>query len=46
MAILITLGRGTLFASGLVLAYFRDRLLTLPDRIKNREGIFEALNWR
>ncbi|HLQ44033.1 MAG TPA: hypothetical protein VK137_04830, partial [Planctomycetaceae bacterium] len=46
IAKLITFGGGTLFSVGLVLAFFRDRLLTLPDRIKNREGVFKVLNWR
>lgn len=46
VATLITVGGGTLFGTGLVLAFFRDRLLALPERIKNREGIFKVLNWR
>ncbi|MBC7820523.1 MAG: hypothetical protein IAG10_26865 [Planctomycetaceae bacterium] len=46
VAILIIVGGSTLFGTGLVLAFFRDRLLTLPERIKNREGIFKVLNWR
>lgn len=46
VATLITVGGGTIFGVGLVLAFFRDRLLALPERIKNREGIFKVLNWR
>ena len=46
VATLITVGGGTIFGAGLALAFFRDRLLALPDRIKNREGIFKVLNWR
>ncbi len=46
IAILITVGGGLIFGTGLILAFFRDRLLTLPDRIKNREGVFKVLNWR
>ncbi len=46
VATLITVGGGTIFGIGLILAFFRDRLLTLPERIKNREGIFKVLNWR
>lgn len=46
VAILIIVGGSTLFGTGLVLAFFRDRLLTLPERIKNREGIFKVMNWR
>lgn len=46
VATLITVGGGVIFGTGLILAFFRDRLLALPARIKNREGIFKVLNWR
>ena len=46
VATLITVGGGTIFGAGLALAFFRDRLLTLPERIKKREGIFKVMNWR
>ena len=46
VATLITVGGTTLFGTGLILAFFRDRLLALPERIKNREGIFKVMNWR
>ena len=35
-----------LFATGLFLSVYRDRLLALPDQIKRREGIFKILSWR
>ena len=34
VALAITIGGGFIFGSGLILAFFRDRLLALPDRIK------------
>jgi hypothetical protein len=46
VAKIITFGGGTLFGTGLILAFFRDRLLTLPERFKNREGVFKVLTWR
>jgi hypothetical protein len=46
VAIFITVGGGTLFGVGLLLSVYRDRLLTLPDRIKHREGVFRVLTWR
>ena len=46
IATLIIIGGGLLFGFGLILAFFRDRLLTLPERIQKREGIFMVLNWR
>jgi hypothetical protein len=45
-ALVLTIGGGTLFLIGLVLSVYRDRLLTLPERIRRREGIFQVLNWR
>ena len=46
VALAITIGGGFIFGSGLILAFFRDRLLALPDRIKQREGLFRVFNWR
>jgi hypothetical protein len=46
VAICITVGGGVLFSLGLILSVYRDRLLTLPERIKQREGVFRVLNWR
>jgi hypothetical protein len=46
VAIFITVGGGTLFGVGLLLSVYRDRLLTLPDRMKRREGVFRVLTWR
>src|SRR5262249_31561838 len=39
-------GGGAIFLAGLLLSIYRDRLLTLPDRIKRREGVFRVLAWR
>lgn len=46
IALTIAIGGGILFGSGLLLAFFRDRLLTLPSRIQQREGIFRVFTWR
>ena len=34
------------FGAGLLLSVYRDRLRTLPDRFKRREGVFRVLTWR
>lgn len=34
------------FAAGIVLSIYRDRLVELPKRIANREGVFAILKWR
>jgi hypothetical protein len=46
IALFLTIGGGTLFGLGLVLSVYRDRLLTLPERIRRREGVFRVLGWR
>ena len=46
VGIYLTIGGGVFFGLGLLLAVYRDRLLTLPQRIKRREGVFRVLNWR
>jgi hypothetical protein len=45
-ALWLAIGGGLIFGVGLLLAVYRDRLLTLPERVKNREGVFRVLNWR
>ncbi len=45
-AVYIMVGGGTFFAIGLFLSLYRDRLLTLPERMKRREGVFRVLTWR
>lgn len=44
-AILTGVGVG-LFLVGLLLSIYRDYLLSLPDKIQRREGLFQILTWR
>ena len=46
IGIALAAGGGVLFATGLFLSVYRDRLLALPDKIKRREGVFKILSWR
>lgn len=46
VAIFILAGGGAIFTLGLLLSVYRERLLTLPDRIKRREGVFRVFDWR
>ena len=41
----VTIGGGLLFAVGVVLSVYRDRLLTMPERIRQRQGVFRVLAW-
>jgi hypothetical protein len=45
-AIWMAIGGATIFATGIGLSIYRDRLLQLPEKIQRREGIFRVLNWR
>ena len=45
-AIWLTIGGGLVFATGVLLNIYRDRLLTLPEKVMRREGIFRVLGWR
>jgi hypothetical protein len=46
VGLFLAIGGGALFTTGLILSIFRDRLLALPDKIKQRQGLFRVLNWR
>lgn len=35
-----------IIGTGVLLSIYRDRLLTLPDRVRRREGMFRVLSWR
>jgi hypothetical protein len=45
-AVYLMIGGGVFFGAGVVLSVYRDRLLTLPERVKRREGLFRVLTWR
>jgi len=46
MGVYLAVGGGLLFAAGIALSVYRERLLALPEKIKSREGVFRVLNWR
>lgn len=46
MGVYLAIGGGLLFAFGIALSIYRERLLALPGRIQNREGVFRILSWR
>ncbi len=45
-ALILAGGGATIFLLGLALSIFRDRLLALPARVKERKGVFQVLGWR
>ncbi len=46
VGVYLAIGGGLVFASGLGLSVYRERLLELPDRLARREGVFRIFNWR
>ncbi|WP_428303948.1 hypothetical protein [Lacipirellula sp.] len=46
VGVYLAVGGGLVFATGIALSVYREKLLRLPERISNREGIFKILNWR
>jgi hypothetical protein len=46
VGIYLAIGGSVIFASGVLLSIYRDRLLALPQRIKHHEGVFGVLAWR
>ena len=42
----LAIGGALLFALGVALSIYREKLLQLPERIVKREGVFRVLNWR
>ncbi|HEV3303598.1 MAG TPA: hypothetical protein VG055_28360 [Planctomycetaceae bacterium] len=46
VGVYLLIGGGLIFAAGVALSIYRDRLLALPDQIANREGFFRIIDWR
>jgi hypothetical protein len=46
IGVYMAVGGAILFAIGIGLSVYRDRLLELPEQIARREGIFRILSWR
>jgi hypothetical protein len=46
VGVYLAIGGAAIFALGVVLSLYRDRLLALPQQIKHHEGAFRVLAWR
>jgi hypothetical protein len=46
MGVYLAAGGALLFAAGIGLSIYRERLLALPEKIREREGVFRVLSWR
>ena len=45
-AIYMMVGGGLFFAVAVLLSVYRDRLLALPQKMRDGEGVFQVLKWR
>lgn len=45
-AIYMMVGGGAFFTTAVLLSIYRDRLLALPQKLKDGEGVFQVLTWR
>jgi hypothetical protein len=45
IGVYLAAGGALIFAAGVALSIYRDRILALPEQIKNREGVFQVLDW-
>jgi hypothetical protein len=45
-AVYMMVGGGLFFGSAVLLSVYRDRLLALPNRVREGKGVFQVLKWR
>ncbi|MCH5376275.1 MAG: hypothetical protein JJ992_20075, partial [Planctomycetes bacterium] len=46
IGVYLAIGGALVFACGIALSIYRDRLIDLPERIAKRKGIFQVIGWR
>lgn len=46
VSVLLMIGGGAVFAVGIVLSLYRDRILALPNQIREGKGVFSVMKWR
>lgn len=46
VAVYMMIGGGIFFVVSMLLSIFRDYLLAMPERFRNRRGLFRVLTWR
>ena len=46
VSVMMMVGGGIFFATALLMSIYRDRLMSLPKRIREGEGVYQILKWR
>jgi len=46
VSVVMMIGGGAFFAIAVLMSIYRDRLISLPTRIRKGEGVYQVLKWR
>ena len=46
VSVMMMVGGGLFFATALLMSIYRDRLVSLPRRVREGEGVYRVLRWR
>jgi len=46
VSVMMMVGGGVFFGAALLMSIYRDRLMSLPRRIREGEGVYQILKWR
>ena len=46
VSVMMMVGGGVFFVAALLMSIYRDRLMSLPKRIREGEGVYQILKWR
>ncbi|MGE3316497.1 MAG: hypothetical protein AB7O26_15385, partial [Planctomycetaceae bacterium] len=46
IGVYLFIGGGLIFAMGVLLSIYRERLLAIPEQIAKQEGLFKIMSWR
>ena len=46
VSVMMMVGGGVLFVAALLMSIYRDRLMSLPKRIREGKGVYQILKWR
>ena len=46
VSVVLMVGGRAFFAVALLMSFYRDQLLSLPNRVRAAEGVFRVLKWR
>ena len=45
-SVLMMIGGGAFFGGALLLSFYRDQLLAIPEQVRDGQGVFKVFKWR